>query len=145
MMVLSVAPNLLTSVLLIKVHRSMKLLKRMKKVRNQIQVDKIDGEERKGAAYLMIIFTIEMIVFLLNVVCPIVFHQAGTPIVCNIWNGFIKAPYTIANTIIYGWKTKAYQRHVRHIFGCQMSSDDMSEMSISRSRWHSNGKYQNSN
>ena len=119
---LSIPPNVLTGILLTKVCQAMKVRSRVKAVRKKLNAPKVNAEVRNGAKYLMIIFTIEMMVFLLNVVCLIVTGQTGSFNVCNIWNGFIKAPYTIANTIIYGWRTEPYRRHVRRIFGCQSAS-----------------------
>ena len=77
--------------------------------------------------YLIIIFTLEMIVFALNVVSIIIFYQTGMIIWTKIWNTFIKPLYTVANTIIYGWRTKAYQLRIRHMFGCQTASVEPSE------------------
>ena len=134
MVFLSVPPNVITGVLLIAVYRAMMLRNRAKKARNQVNDTRADGEERKGAMYLIIIFILEMIVFALNVVCFLIFRFARTTIMGKIWNGFIKAPYTVANTIIYGWRTRSYQRHVRRMFGCQTSSFDTSEPSTTMSR-----------
>ena len=72
---------------------------------------KVDGEERKGAMYLVIIFILEMIVFALNVVCFVIFPFKRTTIIGKIWNRFIKAPYTVAITTNHGWRTRAYQGH----------------------------------
>ena len=80
-----------------------------------------NGEERKAAIYLIIVFTMEMIVFLLNVTCIAVLYFTNTLLVCKIWNLSIKAPQTMMNTVIYGWRTKAYQQHVRKMFGCKPS------------------------
>ena len=68
--------------------------------------------------YLIIIFTLEMIVFLLNSICIIVMHSTGVVVVCKIWNGFIKAPYTILNAVIYGWRTQSYRQYVHELIGC---------------------------
>ena len=45
-----------------------------------------------------------MIVFLLNSITIIVIQSAGTLLKGPIWSGFIKAPYTILNTVTYGWR-----------------------------------------
>ena len=59
-----------------------------------------------------------MIVFLLNSITIIVIHSTGTLVMGPIWSGFIKAPYTILNTVIYGWRIQLYRRYVRKLFGC---------------------------
>ena len=108
----AVIPNLISIVLLTKVYRE------MKRPTNQQHDKKAVEQERKGATYIMIIFTLEMIVFILNLVCIVVIHCTGTLTICKLWNGFIKAPYTISNTVIYGWRSKSYRRKVYKIFGC---------------------------
>mgnify|MGYP001794085694 CR=1 FL=1 len=126
MVLLSIPPNLITGVLLAKVYRAMKAQKR---VRKAMDATRVNREERKGAMYLIIIFTLEMIVFTLNLICFVIFYHTRTPFVGKIWNGFIKAPYTISNTIIYGWRNEPYRRHVRRMFGCRTSSIETIEMS----------------
>ena len=117
---LSIPPNLLTALLLVKVHRAMKVRQRVRKATKTTNAAEAKGD--KGVMYLIIIFTLEMIVFALNVVSVLIFYQTEMKIWIRIWNGFIKAPYTIANTVIYGWRTKAYKMHIRRMFGCQMAS-----------------------
>ena len=110
--VLAIAPSLLSVTLLIKVYRE---LRRMR-IRSQNSSE--DSDKTKAAMYLIIIFTLEMIVFLLNSICVIVLHSTGESLICEIWNAFIKAPYTILNTVIYGWRTQSYRQYVRKLFGC---------------------------
>ena len=128
---LSVPPNLITSVLLIKIYRAIKFGKRARKAMNTTNAAQAKGD--KGAMYLIIIFTLEMIVFMLNVVSIVVFYQTHMTIWGKIWNAFIKAPYTVVNTVIYGWRTKSYQVHVRRMFGCRTASYKTSESSKSSS------------
>ena len=103
----------------------MKVRKRVRKAMNTTNVTQAKGE--KGAMYLIIIFTLEMIAFALNVFVIFILYQTRIAIWAKIWNGFIKAPYTATNTIIYGWRTKAYRIHVRRIFGCQTASVESHE------------------
>ena len=117
---LSIPPNLLTAVLLIKVYRAMKVRQRVRKAMMTTNAAQAKRDQR--AMYLIIIFTLEMIVFALNVVVILIFYHIRITLLGKIWNGFVKAPYTIANTIIYGWRTKSYQLHVRRMFGCQNAS-----------------------
>lgn len=119
---ISILPNLISIILLTQVYRE------MKKPTNQSLDEATDRRERRGATYLMIIFTLEMIVFALNLVCIVIFYFTGMDVFCKIWNGFIKAPYTISNTVIYGWRSKSYRRTVNKIFGCataQFGSTDL--------------------
>ena len=111
--VLAIVPNLLSGILLIKVYRE---LRRMR-IQSQNSSSE-DTNKTKAAIYLIIIFTLEMIVFLLNWVCIIVAEYTGVVVICKIWNAFIKAPYTILNTVIYGWRTQSYRQHVRKLIGC---------------------------
>lgn len=112
---LAVIPNSITITLLTKVGGE---LKRMK---NQSASVTDNGEEKKAAVYLIIIVTMEMIVFLLNIICIIIVYTTGIVTICKIWNFSIKAPHTIANTVIYGWRTKAIHQHIRKMFGCKPS------------------------
>ena len=117
---LSIPPNIITGVLLVKVYRAMKVRQRVRKTMNITNVAQAKGDQ--GVMYLIIIFTLEMIVFALNVVSIIIFYQTEMTIWTKIWNAFIKPLYTVANTIIYGWRTKAYRLHVRHMFGFMTAS-----------------------
>ena len=110
--VLAIAPSLLSGTLLIKVYRE------LKRMRNRSQSSAEDDDETKAPMYLITIFTLEMIVFLLNSICIIVMHSTGVVVICKIWHVFIKAPYTILNTIIYGWRMQSYQQYVRQLIGC---------------------------
>ena len=111
-LVLAVAPSLLSGTLLIKVYGE---LRRMR-IRSQNSSE--DGDKTKAAMYLIIIFTLEMIVFLLNCVCIIVAGYTGGMVFFNIWIAFIKAPYTILNTVIYGWRTQPYRWYIRKLIDC---------------------------
>ena len=111
--VLAIAPSLLSGALLIKVY------KELRRMRIRSQNSSEDSDKTKAAMYLIIIFTLEMIVFLLNSICVIVLHSTGVVVICKIWNGFIKAPYTILNTVIYGWRTRSYRQYVRKLIGCK--------------------------
>ena len=111
-LVLAIAPSLLSGTLLIKVYRE------LKRMRNRSQNSSEDSDETKAAMYLIIIFTLEMIVFLLNSICVIVLHSTGVVVIFKIWQAFIKAPYTILNTVIYGWRTQSYRQYVRELIGC---------------------------
>ena len=110
--VFAVAPNLVSGTLLIKVY------KELKRMRNRCEISAQDDDKTNAAMYLIIIFTLEMIVFLLNSGCVIFIHSTNNPVLCTIWNAFIKAPYTVLNTVIYGWRTQSYRQHVRKLFGC---------------------------
>ena len=110
--VFAVAPNLVSGTLLVKVY------KELKRMRNRSEISAQDSEKANATMYLIIIFTLEMIVFLLNCVCVIVVNSTGNSLICDIWSGFIKAPYSILNTVIYGWRTKSYRQYVRKLFGC---------------------------
>ena len=110
--VFAVALNLVSSTLVIKVYRE------LKRMRNRSEISAQDDQQMDAAMYLVIIFTPEMIVFLLNSGCVIFIHSTGNPVLCTIWNAFIKAPHTILNTVIYGWRTQSYRQHVRKLFGC---------------------------
>ena len=114
-MVVAVLPNTLTVVLLTNIGRE------LKRIQSQSATVTDDGKEKKAAVYLIIIFIMEMIVFLLHTACITVLFITGSSIVCHIWSSAIKAPHTILNTVIYGWRTKAYQQHVRKVFGCKPS------------------------
>ena len=113
--VLAIAPSLLSGTLLIKVYRE---LRRMR-IRSQNSSE--DNDKMKAAMYLIIIFTLEMIVLLLNSICIVVVEYTGVEVICKIWNAFIKAPYTILNTVIYGWRTQSYRQYVRKLLGCNRS------------------------
>ena len=110
--VFAIAPNLLSGILLTKVYRE------LNRTRSQSWNSADDSEKRKAAMYLIIIFTLEMIVFVLNSICIIVLYCTGELVICKIWNGFIKAPYTMLNTVIYGWRTQSYRQYVRKVIGC---------------------------
>ena len=110
--VFAVAPNVVSGTLLIKVY------KEMRRMRNRSEISAQDSEKTNAATYLIIIFTLEMIAFLLNSVCIVFTHSTGNPLLCTIWNAFIKAPYTMLNTVIYGWRTQSYRQHVCKLFGC---------------------------
>ena len=94
--VLAIAPSLLSGTLLIKVY------KELRRMRIRSQNSSGDSDKTKAAMYLIIIFTLDMIVFLFNSICVIVLQSTGEFAICKIWNPFIKAPYTIVNTVIYG-------------------------------------------
>ena len=113
--ILAIIPNTTTVALLANVG------KELKRMNNQSATITNDGEERKAAVYLIIVFTMEMVVFLLNVVCIIIFYYSGSVVLGKIWNIAIKGPHTIANTVIYGWRTRSYKQHVRKLFGCKPS------------------------
>ena len=123
----SIPPNLITSILLIKVYRAMKVRKRKRQTMNARAVAQEKAD--KAAMYLIIIFTLEMIVFMLNGLSILIFYLTLMTVWGKIWNGFIKPPYTVANTVIYGWRTKAYQIHVRRMFGSRTSSVEPFEAS----------------
>ena len=106
--VLAIAPSLLSGTLLIKVYRE---LREMRK-RSQ------NSNETKAAMYLIIIFTLEMIVFLLNSICVTALHSTGDNAICKIWNAFVKVPYTILSGVIYSWRTQSYRQYVRKLIGC---------------------------
>ena len=110
--VLAIAPSLLSGTLLIKVYKE---LRRMR-IRSEQSAE--DDDKIKAAMYLIIIFTLEMIVFLLNSICIIVMHSTGVMVVCKIWSGFIKAPFTILKAVIYGWRTQSYRQYLRKLIGC---------------------------
>ena len=109
--VFGVAPSLLSGALLIKVYRE------LRRTRIQSQNSSKDNDKMKAAMYLIIIFTLEMIVFILNSICVIVMHSIGVVVICKIWSAFIKAPYTTLNTIIYGWRTQSYRQYVHRVLG----------------------------
>ena len=104
--IMVIIPNTVTIILLTNVGRE------LKRMSNQSATVTDNGEERKAAIYLIIVFTMEMIVFLLNAICLIILYHTNTLLVCKIWNLVIKAPHTMANTVIYGWRTKSYQQDV---------------------------------
>ena len=110
--IFAVAPNLLSGTLLIKVY------KELERMRNRSEISAQDSEKTHAAMYLIIIFTLEMIGFLLNSVCVIFIHSTGNAVLCTVSNAFTKAPYTILNTVIYGWRTQSYRWYVRKLFGC---------------------------
>ena len=109
--VFAVTPNLLSCTLLIKVY------KELKRMRNRSELSSQESAKTNATMYLIIIFTLEMMVFLLNSVCVIFIHSTGNSLLCTIWNAFIKAPYTILNAVIYRWRTQSYRQHVRTLFG----------------------------
>ena len=86
--VFAVALNLVSGTLLIKVYRE------LKRMRNRSENSARDSEQTNAAMYLIIIFTLEMIVFLLHCIGVIVLNMTGKSVICDIWAGFIKAPYT---------------------------------------------------
>ena len=109
------SPNLISGTLLIKVY------KELKRMRNLSEISAQDSEKTNAAMYLIIILTLEMFVFLLNSVSLIFTHSTGNAvlcIICIISNAFIKAPYTILNTVIYGWRTQSYWQYIRELFSC---------------------------
>ena len=103
----------------------MKVRQRVRKAMKTTNVGQAKGD--KGAMYHIIIFTLEMIVFALNVLVILISNQTSITIWALIWNGFVKAPYTVANPIIYGWRTRSYRKHVRRMFGCQAASVESCE------------------
>ena len=111
----AVTPNTLSGTLLIKVYRE------LKRMRNRSQNSSDNDGKTKTSMYLIIIFTLEIIVFLLNSICVITLYTTGESVLCHIWNAFIKAPCTILNAVIYGWRTQSYRQHVRRVFGCNRS------------------------
>ena len=121
LIVMAAFPSTVSIVLLTSV------CKELKRMKNQSATVTDNGEERKAAIYLIIVFTMEMIVFLLNVACITILSYTNTLVLCKIWNLAIKAPHTMANTAIYGWRTKAYQQHVRRMFGCKPSRVESTE------------------
>ena len=110
-MLFAIAPNLLSGTLLVKVYRELNNLR-------NIPQNSVADEKTRAAMYLIIIFTLEMIVFLLNSICVIVVKCTDELVVCKIWYAFIKAPYTMLNTFIYGWRTRSYRQCVRKVVGC---------------------------
>ena len=110
--IFAIIPNLLSAILLIKVYGE------LKRMRSRSQNSAEDNDKRKAAMYLIIIFTLEMIVFLLNSVCMIIFYTTKVVLGFKLWHGFIKTPYTILNTVIYGWRTQSYRQRVRKVTGC---------------------------
>ena len=110
--VLAIAPSLLSGTLLIKVYQE------LRRMRIRSQNSSKDSDKTKAAMHLIIIFTLEVIVFLLNSICVIVMHSTGVVVICKIWNAFIKAPYTILNAVIYGWRTRSYRQYVRELISC---------------------------
>ena len=94
--VFAVAPNLVSGTLLFKVYKE---LKRMK---NRSEISAQDSEKTNAAIYLIIIFTLEMIV--------VFRHSTGNPLLCTTWSTFIEAHCTILNTFIYGWRTQSYRQ-----------------------------------
>ena len=125
MIVLTIPPNMITVILLAKVYRAMNAQKRVRKAMNATRINR---EERKGAMYLIIIFTLEMIVFALHLIGFLILYYTQALFVSKIWYVFIKAPHTVANTIIYGWRTEPYRRHVRRMFGWRTASIEGIEM-----------------
>ena len=119
--IFAVVPNLVSGTLLIKVY------KELKRMRNRSEISAQDDEQKNAAMYLIMIFTLEMIVFLLNSICILFTHGTGNPLLCTIWNAFIKAPYTILNTVIYGWRTQSYRQCVRKLFGCNRRQIEVTE------------------
>ena len=71
MVFLSIPPNLTAGILLAKVFRAMKAQKR---VRKAMDATRLNEEERKGAVYLIIIFTLEMIKSALHLIVCLSFY-----------------------------------------------------------------------
>ena len=120
--ILTIFPNLISSCLLIKVYKAMKRRSREKtrrRMKSQQQRAKVEEEEMSGTTYLVIIFTMEMIVFVIQLIAVTLYISLDASVTLLIWTGFIKAPYTVANSMIYGWGTKAYRQHVRKVLGCK--------------------------
>ena len=88
-------------------------------MKTQRRCAKDEEEEIRGNTYLMIIFTMELIVFVLELIAVTPYINPDVSYTLSIWTGFIKAPYTVANTVIYGWRTKAYRQRVRKVLGCK--------------------------
>ena len=120
--ILAIIPNLISGCLLIIVYKAMKRRSREKTrrgMKSQQQRAKDEEEEMRGATYLMIIFTMEMTVFVIQLIGITLYLTLDASVILSIWTGFIKAPYTVANTVIYGWRSKAYRQHVRKVLGCK--------------------------
>ena len=120
--ILTITPNLISSFLLIKVYRAMNKRSREKTqhgMKSQQRRAKDEDEEMRGATYLLIIFTTEMIVFVIQLIGITLYLSLDVSAILSIWSGFVKAPYTVANMVIYGWRTKAYRQCVRKVLGCK--------------------------
>ena len=120
--ILTITPNLISSCLLIKVYKAMNRRSREKTrhgMKSQQQRAKVEEEEMRNATYLMIIFNMEMIVFVIQLIALTLYLSLDVTYILLIWSGFVKAPYTVANTVIYGWRTKAYRQRVRKVLGCK--------------------------
>ena len=119
--VFAIVPNLVSGTLLVKVYRE------LNNMRSTTQNSAVN-EKTSAAMYLIIIFTLEMIVFLLNSICVIVVKCTDELVICKIWYAFIKAPYTMINTVIYGWRTRSYRRCVRRIVTCNQDQSSNAEI-----------------
>ena len=94
---------------------------------------KDEEEEMRGSTYLMIIFTMEMIVFVLKLIAVTPYINPDVSYILSIWTGFIKAPYNVANTVIYSWRTKAYKQRLNKVLGCktvQVASPETAQCQI---------------
>lgn len=118
--VFAIVPNLLSSTLLIKVYRE------LRRMMSQSQNSAVN-EKTRAAMYLIIIFTLEMIAFLLNSVCAIFVKCTAELIVCKVWYAFIKAPYTMLKTFIYGWRTESYRKNIRTLLSCNRHQSKTAE------------------
>ena len=108
MVLLAILHNLTAGILLAKVYRAMK---EQKRVRKAMDATRVSREEKKGAMHLMIIFTFEPILFVLNLIRFLIFYNTRTPFMGKNWNKCIEAPCTASKKIIYGWRTEPYRRH----------------------------------
>ena len=72
MLFLSIPPNITAGILLFKVFRAMKLRKRVRQSMNVANIAQASSDTR--AMYLIIVFTLEMIVFILNVAAFLLFY-----------------------------------------------------------------------
>lgn len=81
------------------------------------------GEEqvRNAAMYLIIIFSIFSVYSLFDIavsICTMIIKFDFTFLLLERIRNLIKGWYAIVNTIVYGWRTETYRRHIRDQFKC---------------------------
>ena len=113
LLILGLIPSIVSIVLLTRVHLE------LRKMRNRPETAEQDGQMRSSVMYFTIIFTLYMITMLTNLISLAIVYGTETYISIKVQHIFLKSGYAIANTVIYGWRTKAYRRQIKRMIYCE--------------------------
>lgn len=111
-LLLTVLPSTVAGVLVTKIYVE---LRRMRVISPKV------NETADAAMYLIIIFSLEMIALIINLVSLGIFLFSGIGIYIIMWISFVKPTYTVSNVVIYGWRTKTYKQYVCGMLPCESS------------------------